>query len=130
MYCVQITPAGADESACVVEVCKVITTTLTKEIYIPNVFSPNNDGDNDKFSVEGGQNVDQILTIRVYDRWGELVFQSAEPFSLDDKFEDGHFWNGDFRGQRAIQGVYVYVVEVLYNDDTSETVGGDITLIR
>jgi len=128
IYCVLITPAGADESACTLEVCKDVSTTLNKEVYIPNVFSPNGDGENDIFTIEGGKNVQQILSISVYDRWGELVFQSPNPFQFDKKYENG--WDGQFKGQRAMQGVYVYVVEVLYNDDTGETIGGDITLIR
>jgi gliding motility-associated-like protein len=126
-YCVDIIPAGDDESACIVRVCKTVNTVLTKEVYIPNIFSPNNDGDNDIFAVEGGKNVQRIINVSVFDRWGELVFLSGS-FTLDQKYEFG--WDGRFKGQAAMQGVYAYVVEVLYNDDTRETVAGDITLIR
>jgi gliding motility-associated-like protein len=127
LYCVDIIPAGNDESACIVQVCKSVNTVLTKEVYIPNIFSPNTDGDNDIFTVEGGKNVQRINNVSIYDRWGELVFQSGN-FTLDKKYEFG--WDGRFKGQAAMQGVYVYVVEVLYNDDTRETVSGDVTLIR
>jgi gliding motility-associated-like protein len=126
-YCVDIIPAGADASACVVRACKLIQTELTKEVYIPNIFSPNDDGKNEIFTVEGGKNVDQITNISIYDRWGELVFLSGS-FPLSRKYEFG--WNGIFKGQKAMQGVYVYVVDVLYKDGTRETIGGDITLIR
>jgi len=126
-YCVDIVPAGNDASACVVNVCKLIQTELTKEVFIPNIFSPNNDGKNEIFTVEGGKNVDQITNVSIYDRWGELVFLSGS-FTLDRKYEAG--WNGIFKGQQAVQGVYVYVVDVLYKDGTRETVSGDITLIR
>lgn len=126
-YCVDIIPDGDEESACIVQVCKTVNTVLTKEVYIPNIFSPNGDGENDIFTVEGGKNIERINNVSVYDRWGELVFVSGT-FTLDKKYDFG--WDGRFKDQAAVQGVYVYVVDVLYNDETSETVSGDITLIR
>jgi gliding motility-associated-like protein len=127
VYCVKVIPAGAQESACVEQACINVETVLTKEVYIPNIFSPNTDGANDIFTVEGGKNVRLISNVLIYDRWGELVFQSGQ-FTLENKYDFG--WDGRFKGKAAISGVYVYVVEVEYNDDTRETVTGDITLIR
>jgi len=126
-YCVDIVPAGDNESACIIQVCKTVNTVLTKEVYIPNIFSPNNDNNNEIFTVEGGQNVQMIINMSVFERWGELVFQSGS-FTLDNNYASG--WDGRFKGQEAVQGVYVYLVEVLYTDDTRESVVGDITLMR
>jgi gliding motility-associated-like protein len=126
-YCVEIIPRGDKEQACIETACITIGVKLTKEVYIPNIFTPNGDGYNDDFHVVSGKNVQRITNLSIYDRWGELVFQTGG-FALSDS--EYFAWDGYFRGAPAMQGVYVYKVDVLYNDDTSETIAGDLTLIR
>lgn len=93
--------------------------------YIPNAFSPNNDGINDVFRPFTGTEC-QIsdYTIRIFNRWGSLVFES-------NNIETA--WDGTFRNQPAPQGVYLYAIQY-----TAETNGrsrvfvqsGEITLLR
>ena len=100
----------------------------TREIYIPNAFSPQNlDGFNDVFMIYAGNGkVRQINTFRIYDRWGEIVFE-AYNFQPNDP---GNGWNGRLRGEFLNPSVFVYLAEIEFVDDVVELYKGDVTLIR
>ncbi|MEX1191961.1 MAG: CotH kinase family protein [Brumimicrobium sp.] len=89
-------------------------------VNVPNAFSPNGDGHNDFFSGKVGDNVSG-LSISIYDRWGNKVFESSE---LNFK------WDGQYNGRLLNTGVYAYSLEINYTDGTKETKSGNITLIR
>jgi gliding motility-associated-like protein len=89
-----------------------------------NIFSPNGDQINDCFRAVPEQNLD-ILSYRflIYDRWGNMVFESDNP-------ED--CWDGRYKGSPAVQGVYVYLLEMSILDcETPKTFQrtGDITVV-
>jgi gliding motility-associated-like protein len=88
-------------------------------IFIPNSFTPNDDGKNDFFMVNG--NYIESLTIKIYDRWGKLVFESSNQ-SIG--------WNGLINGVRADAGVYGYYAEAKCFDGKTFFKKGNITLIR
>lgn len=91
----------------------------TKGAQLPSAFSPNGDGNNDMLFVYGGQIV--RISLSIYDRWGELIFETKSK----DKG-----WDGTYKGKEASSGVYVYKLEVVYADKEKETKSGNITLIR
>src|SRR5436190_15409756 len=68
-------------------------------IYIPSAFTPNGDGMNDGFGVKG-EGIKKFRML-IYNRWGEVVFESTNPRQL---------WDGKFRGDPAEEGTYVYQV--------------------
>jgi len=88
-------------------------------IFVPNAFSPNNDGENDVLYVRGA--IIQKMLFRIYDRWGELVFES-------DNLHMG--WNGSFRGKAMDPDVYDYYLEVDCIGGLNSIVKGNITLIK
>ena len=89
-------------------------------IHIPTGFSPNSDGNNDIYSIIVGKNIGGI-TFQIYDRWGNQILKTT-----DTEFE----WDGTFNGQPCNSGVYAYMVEVDYLDGRSETLSGNITLVK
>lgn len=95
------------------------------DIFIPNIFSPNDDGENDYFSIYYPEGIQIIRSeIRIYDRWGENVFFSQDPF-----FQ----WYGDFQGNSIVHGVYVFLYEAEISDGRSAKKiikSGDITITR
>lgn len=93
-------------------------------IYIPNTFSPNEDGFNDFFKLYSPANV-WIEEFLIFNRWGELV-HSDGGYSSDD-FTRG--WHGEINNKKAPTGVYVYLLRVLKNGE-EEFFTGDITLIN
>ena len=99
----------ARDSICVIE----------EPIFVPDIFSPNNDGQNDILYVRG-QQVDK-LEFHVFDRWGQKMFMTRD-FSLG--------WDGTFNGKQANAGVYVYYVSALLESGDIYELKGDVTLIR
>ncbi len=108
-----------EENGCTATDYVVITVLYDPVIFIPNIFSPNGDGNNDVLYVRG-RGVKSLI-FYVYDRWGEKVFESTE-------LEFG--WDGNFRGKPMNPAVFVYYVEATFKDGSSQTLKGDVTLIR
>lgn len=71
-------------------------------LYVPNAFTPNSDGRNDYFYPKNFGDA-RMLEFRIYSRWGQMVYQSNSP-------EGG--WNGEYNGQPAPGGTYVYSIRV------------------
>ncbi|MBL7805342.1 MAG: proprotein convertase P-domain-containing protein [Saprospiraceae bacterium] len=96
-------------------------------IFVPTGFTPNGDFNNDLLVVYGKtRTVRQITSFRVYDRWGELVWEDKN-FPIND---DNRGWDGNFRGEACQSGVYIWTAEVEYLDGYTETAKGHTTLIR
>jgi gliding motility-associated-like protein len=94
-------------------------------LYFANVFTPNGDGQNDRFYPQGVDGF-PIRTFMVYDRWGEIVF-SAHNIGVNDPSAG---WDGTFRGQTLKPDVYVYVVDAICSNGKKVAIRGDISLIR
>jgi gliding motility-associated-like protein len=95
------------------------------QLFIPNTFSPNGDGENDVFYPRGvGLNV--VESFRIYNRWGELIFERRN-IQLNDA---AVAWDGTYKGKTLNPDVFVYVVEGLCNGGNHLVWKGDISLIR
>lgn len=103
----------------------LITVEKPRRVYIPNVFSPNADGQNDSFQIYTGQDVERVLILEVFNRWGAKVYAARD-------IDNGAFvgWDGRIGGQRAEAGVYIYRAEVLFKDGIRKAYNGDISLVR
>ena len=95
-------------------------------IYIPNAFSPNDDGINDRLVVFASDGVDEILSISIFSRWGELFF-TRENFPPND---ETYGWDGTLNGEKAMPGIYVVMVEVEDFDGSIKNLTKSVTLIR
>ena len=107
-----------DYSINVIEIYSVSNTIkvpIERAIYVPNAFSPDGDNTNDVFQVMG-RNLGHI-TIEIYNRWGQMVFEAPH---LNEP------WDGTFRGKPCPIGTYVYQLKV----DDLITQAGTITLVR
>ncbi len=108
-----------------------ITIDKNRNVFIPNIFSPNVDGTNDFFEVFADpQGVEQINYLRVYDRWGNLVFDTPAPFTPANSRVVDNRWNGYFKDIEANVGVYIYACEVKFVDGVTLVFRGDIMLAR
>ncbi len=98
-----------------------------RPILVPTGFTPNGDNYNDILLVHARQDVEvRILTFRVFDRWGELLFEAAD-FAPNDSTIG---WDGTFRGQPTQAGVYIWEALVEYPDKEQRAFNGNTTLIR
>ena len=106
-----------------------VNVDANRNVYIPNAFSPNLDGRNEDMRVFACRGVQRVNSVRVYDRWGGLMFEGDDlpPNCLDGIV----LWDGlGPNGKPVNSGVFVYVVEVLFLDDITLTYRGDVTVIR
>jgi gliding motility-associated-like protein len=94
-------------------------------IFIPNTFSPNGDGANDIFYPRGS-GIFKINLLRIFNRWGEVVFEKVN-FSPNDPTAG---WDGTVKGQKLTADVYVYTAEVLCDNNTPMILKGNIALLR
>ena len=122
-YCATI----IDINGCVAEDCVVLRERVVRDVFIPNIFTPTSSDQNSRFYVHTDVFIERIADFRVYDRWGEMVF-SAVPNHSPNMSEFG--WDGTFNDRYVEQGVYVYVINVVYTDGESELFAGDVTVIR
>ena len=82
-----------------------VDVIVVDRVYIPDAFSPNGDGINDLFTLPNGKEL--IESIRIYDRWGSLVY-----FSNDYETP----WDGKFKGSKVPSGIYTYVIKTSFEN--------------
>lgn len=116
---------ATDSMGCIAEAKIFINVEKIRKIYVPTGWTPNSDRNNDLLLVHG-QNSARVLDFRVYDRWGEMVYQ-AKDFRVNDP---GVGWDGMFRGQPAPSGIYPWVLEVEFLDGERQLFSGNTTLLR
>ena len=95
-----------------------ISVLPPQNFFIPNVFTPNNDGNNDNFYIELQEGV-TVIEFTIFDRWGEKVHDGQYP------------WDGTYKGKPCPEGVYVYVFKLQL---AANAIGikrtGSVTLMR
>jgi len=97
-------------------------------VYAPNVFSPNDDGVNDWFTLFGNRQLMLIEKLSIFDRWGNMTWAVTDLMPNDEtKGWDGKAARG---GDKVMPGVFVWTAKVRYLDGTSEVLSGDVTVVR
>jgi gliding motility-associated-like protein len=106
---------------------KILIRTICndKNYFIPNTFSPNGDGVNDYFYPRGS-NLYNVQSLRVFNRWGQLVFERKN-FPANAATMG---WDGTINGRPAPVDAYVYIAEVVCDNAEIIALHGDVTLIR
>jgi gliding motility-associated-like protein len=93
------------------------------KIHIPNAFTPNQDGLNEKFGIRG-MGIREIKYFRIYNRFGQLIFEKRN-FDLGDPLGD---WDGTYKGKPVDPGSYIYMTEMSCNEN-SFTRKGTVTIL-
>jgi hypothetical protein len=94
--------------------------------WVPNIFSANFDGDQDRVNNSATPNIQRIKIFEIADRWGEIVW-SRKDF-LPNNPKDG--WDGDYRGRPAEPGVYLWYAKVVTDRGEEFLFSGSVTLVR
>lgn len=93
----------------------------------PNIMNPKSTTGNNKFTIYPlFASIESIKSLSIYDRWGNKLFDVKDIPAGDPDYG----WNGTFDGRDIQPGVFIWVADVLYKDNTSEIVTGDITIIK
>ncbi len=103
---------------------EIMVICKNSNLFIPNTFSPNGDGSNDVFYPRG-VGLDRVKVLRIFNRWGEVVFERKD-FPVNDPTAG---WNGTFKGKKPLADVYVYQAEVYCENGEIIILNGNISLI-
>jgi gliding motility-associated-like protein len=114
-----------DENGCTATDEIQLLVNLVRPVYYPNVFSPNGDNTNEFFNIFAGPAAKGIDYLKVYDRWGNLMYDGTP--TLNDRLQG---WDGFFNGEPVNPGVYAWMADVIFIDNETLTFSGDVTVIR
>lgn len=109
----------------------LINIDPNRNVYIPNVFyagNPNGLNFNDYFNPNVGLGVEIVNYMRVFDRWGNLVYERNSFYPNGNDLAEG--WDGRYKGQYVQPGVFVYAIEVKFLDGRVLLYRGDVTVLR
>lgn len=95
------------------------------QVFIPNAFTPDNDGINDILMVRG-TGIAMVKSFRIFNRWGELVFERSN-FAPNDP---SYGWDGKVKGRESEPAVFVYTAEVICDNGTPFTYKGNVSLLK
>ena len=115
-----------DSNGCANQDTIFIQVIKERPIFIPSAFSPNGDGINDILQVYAGAGAIKVRKFKIFDRWGEIVFQ-AKDFKVNDP---DIYWDGYLNGKPLDPAVFIYYVEIEFVDGHLEYLTGDITLMK
>lgn len=115
-----------DENGCSQTDEITIRVQVLRRVFVPNAFSPDGDGVNDSFTIFGANEIEEITSMKIFNRWGNLLFEGG-PF-LPGDLSLG--WDGTYRGQFVNSGVYLYFAEIRYKNGVTEVISGDVTVVR
>jgi gliding motility-associated-like protein len=124
MYCVIVSNGNCTDTACVTVTVEPTdcSPSVTGELYLPNAFSPNDDGENDILKTYFGNYICiKTFEIHIYDRWGEAVYETTNPVVQ---------WDGTFRGKIEGTAVFVYYMKATLISGEEIIKRGNISLIR
>lgn len=120
------TVIARDSAGCEARAQLTVDVNKNRSLYVPSAFSPNGDEINDLFFPFDNNNVEEIRLWQVIDRWGNLIFEAQNTTVGSSTLQ----WDGQFRGQPAPVGVYLWRAIVVYKDQQIRTLSGDVLLMR
>ena len=119
--------AVTDKNGCSASDSWLVKVKKQHRIYAPNIIFPENPGGtNQTFLIFAGEEVSEMESLEIFDRWGNQVFFNHH-FQPNEEKEG---WSGTFRGKLVDAGVFIWVAKVRLQDGTLEVIDGDLTVIR
>lgn len=133
--CLETTAASVNDTEYILTVTSIDDCTTSdsimvrvnkiRDVFIPNAFSPNGDGNNDFFFINANKSVSVIKDLKVFNRWGALMYEGTD--LSPNHSQSG--WDGFFKGELVNSGVYVWMATIEYLDGEVLLMSGDVTLV-
>jgi gliding motility-associated-like protein len=114
-------PSGCADSATV-----QVTILDCDQVFIPNAFSPNFDGVNDRLGLFTADCFTRLSSWRIFDRWGALVYEVNDQAMSSEYYG----WDGQIKGQPASEGVYGYQIVLELENGVQKQFRGELLLMR
>ncbi len=111
---------------CVATDSLTIQVLKIRDVYVPNVFSPNQDGINDKLVIYAGPEANAISSFKIFTRWGEQIYDEQNFLPNDMQFG----WDGESNGRNVGSGIYIWMAEIDFIDGERIVYSGDVALVR
>ncbi|MEO8413668.1 MAG: PKD domain-containing protein [Ginsengibacter sp.] len=121
-YTIEVSNAGGCKA---LDRISVYVTCDNTNVFMPNTFSPNGDGINDIFYPRGS-GVFAVKNLRIFNRWGEVIFERAN-FNANDASRG---WDGTYKGNKLSPDSFVFMLEVVCSNNQSLVFKGNVALIR
>jgi gliding motility-associated-like protein len=119
----KVTVVGTN--GCIAEAFTTVRIDENFKVFLPNAFSPNGDGVNDRWVVETNEQIERILYVRIFDRWGTLVYSEVD---VEPGQQRG--WDGRYGGKELNPAVFVVVASVQYSNGGEGLYTTDVSLLR
>ena len=114
-----------NDQGCAVSGDILLRVNRDRDVFIPNAFSPNEDGKNDVVFINAREGVvEKVERFQIFSRWGEKVFEAIDTPANQPTFG----WDGTLEGQRLNPGVFIYIADVAFIDGKTIRYTGDITI--
>lgn len=120
------TATVTDDQGCTASDDVTVFIVKNRPIYIPNAFTPNGDGTNDNFTLFGGISARKIQLLRIFNRWGALIFEGQD-LDLGDVSQG---WDGTFKGELLTPDVFAFYALIEFIDDEVILYEGDLTILK
>jgi len=117
-YLIEVTDSNNCKKTAQETIIMATNECFTSHVYIPNIFSPNSDGQNDVLYVRG-DGIQQLELI-IYNRWGEIVFKSTD---------QAKGWDGTYKGAKVEAGAYSYILKAEFSGNVTKKLNGTITVV-
>lgn len=114
-----------DEYGCTADAVLRVKVKSAIPAFVPTAFSPDDNGINDVFFAQGPPGI-EVEYLRVFDRWGGLVFESRGGMVNDP----AHGWNGKSKGRAMPQGMYIWTLGLRLADGSTREEWGEVLLLR
>ena len=119
------TLAVSNHLGCETRYTSQIKVLQKRPIFAPNIFSPNNDGENDYFEIYTGPTIAFGQQLQIFNRWGQLVYDMR-----NNTYRKRLSWDGFIKGKLADSGVYIYVAKLQLENGNTEIQKGDFFLLK
>lgn len=115
-----------DENGCIGFDQLTIFVNNQTPVFVPNAFSPNDDGINDQLRIFAHESITEVLEFRIFNRWGGMVYAQENFHPLDNDLG----WDGKYNGQLLNPDVFVYFAKLKRVDGTILHLSGEVNLVR
>ena len=116
-----------DSNGCSAYDSRIVTVSTERFVFVPNAFAPDaREERNTRLMVFGGEDVEQVVSFQIFNRWGKTVHEHYN-FPPND---DASAWDGSVGGEKAPPAVFAWRAEILFKDGVREMYTGDVTLVR
>lgn len=116
---------ATDTAGCFVRDSVMVKVLKDRRVFLPNAFSPNGDGVNDFFFLQSKRS-ETVLDFKVFDRWGNLLFENTGFFTNDP----AQGWDGRSRGKPLPGGVYFFAASIRFLDEEVLMLKGEVEIVK